>query len=199
ARPGADRARGAPQCRPPRTRVAGGHQDQLPRHAAVAGRSRQWRRVPQRQGRRLPRPAGDAVVDPRTPGRARRLPPRLDEGGPGRGDHGHDSGRRPRPVRFRSEDASMTMTMSSIRPKVRVVIVDDHTLFREGLRTILEMEENIEVVADAESAEDIVELTWQTRPDVLLLDIRMPQGSGLDAVPAVRRSRPRPPGARLTA
>jgi len=83
----------------------------------------------------------------------------------------------------------MTMTLS--RPKLRVVIVDDHTLFREGLRTILEMEEDIEVVADAETAEDIVELVWQTRPDVLLLDIRMPQGSGLDAVPAVLRISPR--------
>ena len=81
------------------------------------------------------------------------------------------------------------MTLS--RPKLRVVIVDDHTLFREGLRTILEMEEDIEVVADAENAEDIVELIWQTRPDVLLLDIRMPQGSGLDAVPAVLRISPR--------
>jgi len=83
----------------------------------------------------------------------------------------------------------MTMTLS--RPKLRVVIVDDHTLFREGLRTILEMEEDLEVVADAETAEDIVELVWQTRPDVLLLDIRMPQGSGLDAVPAVLRISPR--------
>ena len=81
--------------------------------------------------------------------------------------------------------------MSLTKPKRRIVIVDDHTLFREGLRTILEMEEDIEVVADAESAEDIVELVWQTRPDVLLLDIRMPQGSGLDAVPAVLRISPR--------
>lgn len=77
------------------------------------------------------------------------------------------------------------------RLKRRVVIVDDHTLFREGLRTILEMEDGLEVVADAESAEDIVELVWQTKPDVLLLDIRMPQGSGLDAVPAVLRISPR--------
>jgi len=84
-------------------------------------------------------------------------------------------------------DGSMTF----VRPKLRVVIVDDHTLFREGLRTILEMEEDIEVVADAENAEDIVELIWQTRPDVLLLDIRMPQGCGLDAVPAVLRISPR--------
>jgi len=81
--------------------------------------------------------------------------------------------------------------MSSMNPKVRVVIVDDHTLFREGLRTILGIEDYIEVVADAESAEDIVELVWQTRPDVLLLDIRMPQGCGLDAVPAVLRISPR--------
>jgi len=81
--------------------------------------------------------------------------------------------------------------MNSVSPKCRVVIVDDHTLFREGLRTILEMEDDIEVVADAENAEDIVELVWQTKPDVLLLDIRMPQGSGLDAVPAVLRISPR--------
>ena len=80
--------------------------------------------------------------------------------------------------------------MTVLPRKRRIVIVDDHTLFREGLRTILETEEDIEVVADAESAEDIVELVWQTRPDVLLLDIRMPQGSGLDAVPAVLKISP---------
>ena len=74
--------------------------------------------------------------------------------------------------------------------KRRLVLVDDHTLFRDGLRTILQMEDDLEVIADVESAEDIVELVWQTRPDVLLLDIRMPQGSGLDAVPAVLRISP---------
>jgi DNA-binding NarL/FixJ family response regulator len=74
--------------------------------------------------------------------------------------------------------------------KRRIVIVDDHTLFREGLRTILSTEEDLDVVADAESAEDVVELVWQTRPDVLLLDIRMPQGSGLDAIPAVLKISP---------
>jgi DNA-binding NarL/FixJ family response regulator len=79
----------------------------------------------------------------------------------------------------------------SIQPRRRrVVIVDDHTLFREGLRSILGMEDDFEVIADVESAEDIVELMWETKPDVLLLDIRMPQGSGLDAVPAVVRISP---------
>jgi DNA-binding NarL/FixJ family response regulator len=74
--------------------------------------------------------------------------------------------------------------------KLRLVLVDDHTLFREGLRTILEAEDDFEVVADLESAEDVVEVVWQQKPDVLLLDIRMPQGSGLDAVPAVVRIHP---------
>ena len=79
----------------------------------------------------------------------------------------------------------------SIQPRRRrVVIVDDHTLFRDGLRIILGMEDDFEVIADVESAEDLVELMWQTKPDVLLLDIRMPQGSGLDALPAVVRISP---------
>jgi len=82
----------------------------------------------------------------------------------------------------------MEMTVSP--RKRRIVIVDDHTLFREGLRTILSTEEDVDVVADAESAEDVVELVWQMRPDVLLLDIRMPQGSGLDAIPAVLKMSP---------
>ena len=57
----------------------------------------------------------------------------------------------------------------NIQPRRRrVVIVDDHTLFRDGLRTILSMEDDFEVIADVESAEDIVELMWETKPDVLL-------------------------------
>jgi DNA-binding NarL/FixJ family response regulator len=74
--------------------------------------------------------------------------------------------------------------------KWRVVLVDDHTLFRDGLRTILQLEDDVEVIADVESAEDLVELVWQTKPDLVLLDICMPQGSGLDAVPAVVRINP---------
>ena len=74
--------------------------------------------------------------------------------------------------------------------KRRLILVDDHTLFRDGLRTILQMEDDLEVIADVESAEDIVELVWQLKPDLLLLDIRMPTGNGLEAVPAVVRISP---------
>jgi len=80
--------------------------------------------------------------------------------------------------------------MTATPRKRRIVIVDDHTLFREGLRTILSTEDDLEVVADAESAEDLVELVWRTKPDLLLLDIHMPTGSGLDAVPAVLKISP---------
>jgi len=73
---------------------------------------------------------------------------------------------------------------------LRLVLVDDHTLFREGLRSMLEAEEGLEVVTDVDSADDVVELVWQTRPDVLVLDIRMPTGSGLDAIPAVMKISP---------
>jgi len=74
--------------------------------------------------------------------------------------------------------------------KLRIVIVDDHTLFREGLRVILGTEDDLDVVADAENATDVVELVWKLKPDVLLLDISMPGGSGLDAIPAVLKINP---------
>jgi DNA-binding NarL/FixJ family response regulator len=84
----------------------------------------------------------------------------------------------------------MTEERQQMTSKLRLVLVDDHTLFREGLRTILEAEDDFEVVADLESAEDIVEYVWRNRPDLLVLDIRMPTGSGLDAIPAVLKISP---------
>jgi len=84
----------------------------------------------------------------------------------------------------------MNPAPSTVGRKIRIVLVDDHTLFREGLRSILETEDDFDVVADTENADDVVEIVWQKRPDLLLLDIRMPQGSGLDAIPAVLRMNP---------
>ncbi|NRQ33067.1 response regulator transcription factor [Nonomuraea sp. NN258] len=64
---------------------------------------------------------------------------------------------------------------------IRVVIVDDQHLVREGLRLLLDRAEDITVAGDAGSADEGVELVGRLRPDVVLMDIRMPGRDGLDA------------------
>jgi DNA-binding NarL/FixJ family response regulator len=69
-------------------------------------------------------------------------------------------------------------------PPIRVCLVDDQRLMRDGLRTLLELEDGIEVVGEAEDGRSALEIYAATRPDVLLMDIRMP---GMDGVEATRR------------
>lgn len=61
---------------------------------------------------------------------------------------------------------------------IRVAIVDDHDLVREGLRAILEKEQGIEVVGEAGDGHEALNLVRETRPDVVLMDISMPGGLG---------------------
>ena len=62
---------------------------------------------------------------------------------------------------------------------IRIAIVDDHKLFREGLRELLEKEEDMRVAAEGANGEEGLELARQYRPDVLLFDVRMPRMDGL--------------------
>lgn len=71
--------------------------------------------------------------------------------------------------------------MSEPRP-VRVLIADDHPIFRIGLRRLLESEPGFIVLAEAADGQEAVALTRAHRPDVLLLDVAMPIASGLDAL-----------------
>lgn len=66
----------------------------------------------------------------------------------------------------------------------RIVIVDDHALFRDGLATILDAEDDLEVVGQGGSAEDAIQLTKNLTPNIILLDLDMP-GGGLNAASVI--------------
>jgi two-component system response regulator NreC len=68
---------------------------------------------------------------------------------------------------------------------IRVVIVDDHTVVRSGLRLLLDREEDIEVVAEAGTADEGIRAARLEKPDVILLDVVMPGRSGLEAAPQI--------------
>jgi two-component system response regulator NreC len=73
---------------------------------------------------------------------------------------------------------------------IRLLIVDDHQLVRSGLRRLLEGEEDMTVEDEAGTADDGVRLARLHKPDVILLDVVMPGGSGLDAIPEIREAAP---------
>jgi DNA-binding NarL/FixJ family response regulator len=79
---------------------------------------------------------------------------------------------------------------SAERVLIRVMVVDDHELVRTGLRSVLECETDFEVVGEAGTAEDGVALAGSLRPDVVLLDIRLPDRSGIEACRAIRACSP---------
>ena len=75
-----------------------------------------------------------------------------------------------------------------------VAIVDDHELFRAGVRS--ELEELVQIVGDAASVDDAVDLIARTAPDVVLLDVHMPDGGGVEVI---RRAAPERPDTRFLA
>ena len=73
---------------------------------------------------------------------------------------------------------------------IRVAIVDDHPIFRFGLAAYIGEMEAIDLVGEAERAGDVADLLTQTSPDVLLLDVRLPDGNGLDVNRSLRQTHP---------
>ena len=73
---------------------------------------------------------------------------------------------------------------------VRILIVDDHEIFRRGLRSLLESRADWEVCGEATDGRDAVDKAKQLQPDVIVLDITMPRLNGLDAVGLIRKEVP---------
>ncbi len=73
---------------------------------------------------------------------------------------------------------------------IRVLVVDDHALFRRGLQMVLEQEPDIEVVGEAGDGAEAVLLAAEMLPDIVLMDVRMPKRGGIDACTAIHETVP---------
>ena len=81
---------------------------------------------------------------------------------------------------------------------IRVMLVDDQTLVRQGVRSLLELSDDIQVVGEAADGDSAIEQVPQLKPDVLLLDMRMPGKNGLEVLEALAAEQTLPPTIILT-
>ncbi len=80
--------------------------------------------------------------------------------------------------------------MDGRRMKTRILIVDDHALFRDGLRMLINHEPDMEVVGEAENGEKALELTRTIKPDIILMDVKMPVMDGVEATHRIMTEMP---------
>ena len=76
-----------------------------------------------------------------------------------------------------------------MKNRISILIADDHSLIRQGLKQILELEKDITVVAQASNGSEAVQLARTYRPDVILMDINMPGTNGLQAIKEIKQEK----------
>jgi two-component system, NarL family, response regulator DevR len=76
------------------------------------------------------------------------------------------------------------------RPPLRVMLVDDHEVVRDGIRSMLESEDDIIVTTEAGTVQDAIDEADRTKPDVVVMDVRLADGSGIEATREIRAKRP---------
>ncbi|HVE62370.1 MAG TPA: response regulator transcription factor [Mycobacteriales bacterium] len=89
-----------------------------------------------------------------------------------------------------TSDAAAASASASSEDPIRVLVVDDHALFRRGLQMVLEQEDDIEVVGEAGDGMEAVQKATDTMPDIVLMDVRMPKRGGIDACTAIKDAVP---------
>src|SRR5687767_1998143 len=77
-----------------------------------------------------------------------------------------------------------------MQPKFRIVLADDHAMVRKGFRLILNQEPDLEVIAEAGNGPEAVRLAIELRPDLVIMDIAMPEMTGVEATRRIRESCP---------
>ena len=74
--------------------------------------------------------------------------------------------------------------------KTRILLCDDHEVVREGLRVLISRQDGMNVVGEAGTVAEAIEAAARSKPDVVIMDVRLPDGSGVEACRAIRETRP---------
>jgi two-component system, NarL family, response regulator DevR len=80
--------------------------------------------------------------------------------------------------------------MPTKKPPLRVMLVDDHEIVRDGIRAMLDPEDDVVVTAEAGSVQEAIDEAQRTRPDVVVMDVRLQDGSGIEATREIRADHP---------
>ena len=95
------------------------------------------------------------------------------------------------PIEHSTEHIEEPETTDRRKPMIRVVLADDHPIVRDGLKKLLQIEGDIEVVGEAGDGREMLEVIQDVEPDVVLLDLRMPNLDGLSALQALQQTNKR--------